>query len=85
MSDHESSSSSQPDPSPLEKYPEVADWLRQRGHTDREIDKILERVERYEQETEVDSVMDSIERGSFNIGAIIRDALAELDESDDPT
>jgi len=64
-----------------QQYPEVTAYLRELGHTDLEVNEILERVRQYETETKVDSVINSIESGSFDITAAIHDALAEMDES----
>ena len=53
----------------------VIDWLQQKGHSPEEIQKILERLRQYDREMNVDSVMDSIAHGSFNLQAIIDEAL----------
>lgn len=59
--------------------PEAAliDWLKQKGHSADEIDKILAKVKQYDRETNVDSVMDSIAGGSFDLQSIIDEALGE--------
>lgn len=58
-------------------YAEVSEWLRQRGHTTEEIVKILARVQRYETETQLDSVMDSIGNGHIDMDQLIKEALEE--------
>ena len=58
-------------------YALVADWLQQRGHSTEEIFKILEQVRKYEQETQLDSIMDSIGAGRLDMDALIKEALAE--------
>ena len=60
-----------------ERFADLADWLQERGHTALEIDKILKRVREYDEKTSLDSVMDSIDRGDFNIAGIIKEALGE--------
>jgi hypothetical protein len=59
------------------EYQELIEYLRTEGHTDAEIEKILARVRRYEFETQHDSVMDSIGAGTFDLAAIIKEALGE--------
>ena len=45
-------------------------WLREKGHSDEEIEGILARVRQYENQVQHDSVMDSIATDSFNIGVL---------------
>ncbi len=52
-------------------------WLQQKGHSPEEIDKILERLSQYDREMNVDSVMDSIAHGSFDLQSIIDEALGK--------
>ena len=63
-----------------QKYPEVVTWLREQGHSDPEIEKILNRLEVHDQAVKADSLMDSIENGNFDIESIIQEALAEMDD-----
>jgi hypothetical protein len=63
----------------VDEYKELTEYLRSEGHTQAEIDKILVRVRRYEFETLHDSVMDSIGGGTFDLAALIKEALAETD------
>lgn len=58
---------------------ELADLLAAKGHNTKEIQKIIGRVREYETEMQVDSVMDSIDAGRFDLAAIIREALNEPD------
>jgi hypothetical protein len=58
-------------------YQEIVDWLKDRGHSDHEIDKILDRVRQYEKETQVDSLMDSYASGGLTLAEIIEEALRE--------
>jgi hypothetical protein len=59
------------------EYDELTDYLRGLGQTDAEIELILARVRQYEFETQHDSIMDSIGNGTFDIAAIIKQALGE--------
>jgi hypothetical protein len=54
---------------------EVVKWLEQRGHTRDEIDKIQARLTAYDQKIVRDALFDATASGSFNINAIIQDAL----------
>ncbi|MDG2384456.1 MAG: hypothetical protein P8N76_22500 [Pirellulaceae bacterium] len=62
-----------------ERFSELAEWLQRQGHSLPEIDKILKKVQEYDQRVNLDSVMDSIDRGDFNISKIIQEALAEAE------
>jgi hypothetical protein len=59
------------------EYDELREYLRGLGQTEAEIKKILVRVRQYELETQCDSIMDSIGNGTFDIAALIKDALEE--------
>jgi hypothetical protein len=63
------------------EYDELREYLRGLGQTEAEIKKILVRVRQYELETQCDSIMDSIGNGTFDIAALIKDALEEADGS----
>ena len=60
-----------------QEYEELIAYLRNEGHSEVDIDKIMVRVRQYEFETQHDSVMDSIGAGTFDLAAIIKEALAE--------
>lgn len=62
---------------PREKYADLTEYLKGEGHTEAEIDKILLRVERYDRETQLDSVMDSIGNGTLDLATLIREALQQ--------
>mgnify|MGYP007059557400 CR=1 FL=1 len=53
----------------------LTEMLKGMGHSDEEIEKILVRVARYDEETSRDSVMDSLGSGSLNLDALIKEAL----------
>ena len=59
---------------------ELVEWLREQGHTPPEIEKILAKVAEYDARTLHESIFDSINRGHFDIGAIVREALGDEDE-----
>ena len=58
-------------------YAELVDWLRDLGHTGDEIQRIVVRVQQYEQEMQTDSIMDSIGSGSLDLTTLIKEALAD--------
>ena len=53
----------------------VVEWLQRKGHSQEEIEKIMKRLRQYDRETNVDSVMDSIAAGTFNLQKIVDEAL----------
>ena len=53
----------------------LAEFLKQRGHTDREIAKITKRLAEHDAESMRQSVFDSIAGGTFNLDDIIKQAL----------
>ena len=59
------------------EYDELTQYLRGEGYSDTQIDAILVRVRQYEFETQHDSVMDSIGNGTFDLAALIKEALGE--------
>ena len=67
----------------LNRFAELVAWLQEEGYNEKQIDKILERVKEYDDGTKLVSEMDSIENGDFQIAAIIEEALAGADDSED--
>ena len=61
-------------------YAEVIEWLKERGHAQPEIERILERIRRYERETQTDSLMESYGKGGMTLSAIIAEALGEAEK-----
>ena len=59
---------------------ELVEWLQEKGHSTDEIQKILAKVAEYDEQTIRESVFDSIERGNFNLDAIIQEALNDQQE-----
>jgi hypothetical protein len=56
---------------------DLIQYLRSEGLSQAEIDTILERVRKYDHETQRDSIMDSIENGTFDFTALLK----KLEES----
>ena len=54
---------------------QLTEYLRAKGHADEDIKKILALVERYENQVQRDSIMESIDSGSFDLEAIIAEAM----------
>lgn len=64
------------------KYAEFVVLLKEQGHSEDEIQKILDRIRQYDSETNFLSQMDSIDGDEFGVAAIIARALGESsDES----
>ena len=56
---------------------ELVDWLRSQGHDDAQIDRILAKVDKYDNQTMHESIFDSIDSGDFDIQSLIDEALGE--------
>jgi hypothetical protein len=54
---------------------EVIKWLEQRGHTSEEIAKIQAKLTAYDDKVVRDALFDATASGSFDINAIIKEAL----------
>ncbi|PQO47552.1 hypothetical protein [Blastopirellula marina] len=63
--------------SDLDRYPELTEYLRSRGHADEEIALILAELHKKDEGVMIDSIMDSIDLGDFDIDEIIKAALGE--------
>ena len=59
------------------RHQEVIDWLKEQGHTPEQIDKILVKLQEYDDQTMHESLFDSISNGQFDISSIIQEALGE--------
>jgi hypothetical protein len=55
----------------------IADWLRNQGYAEEEIQKILAKLADYDHQTLSDAVYDSIGGGGQTLDQIIRDVLKE--------
>ncbi|RCS52820.1 hypothetical protein DTL42_08270 [Bremerella cremea] len=66
---------SEPDP-----YRELADYLHSQNFSEDEIGRIIARVQEYDVDTRVDSIMDSVASGEMNLQAVIDEALKDSAE-----
>jgi hypothetical protein len=57
--------------------PEIEQWLADRGYPPAAIEKILARLDQYDERINRESVFDAMERGEFDMDALIKEALAE--------
>jgi hypothetical protein len=55
----------------------IADWLRNQGYAEEEIQKILTRLADYDHQTLTDAVYDSIGGGGQTLDQLIQDVLKE--------
>ena len=62
------------------KHDELVAWLKEAGHSDVEVEKILAKLSEYDAQTMHESVFDSINSGKFDIASIIAEALGEDEE-----
>jgi hypothetical protein len=60
-------------------YAEVVAYLKAHGHSQEEIDQILQRVRQYEERIGLDLVMQSIAEGRFDLSALIDEAMKKTD------
>jgi hypothetical protein len=56
-------------------YPELVAWLEENGYSEPEIAQVLDGVRRYEERIGLDTVMESIAAGTFDLNAIIEETL----------
>jgi hypothetical protein len=56
-------------------YLELVELLKNMGHSAQEVDRIMKRLQKYEKEQQLDSIMDSIGAGSINLESLINEAL----------
>lgn len=65
-----------------DEFEQIAEWLKtEKGHSELEVEKIMLHLRHYEENTKLNSVMDSIGSGSLNLTAIINQALSDESES----
>lgn len=62
---------------PSEDYEALIELLRERGHSEQEIQKILAKLRLHDDRTLHDSVMDSIGSGRLNLDELIQQALED--------
>lgn len=66
--------------SETDPYRELADYLHSQNFSEEEIDRIISRVQEYDVDTRVDSIMDSVASGEMNLQALIDEALQDQAE-----
>lgn len=57
--------------------PEIENWLSERGYPPEAIEKIMERLDRFDDKVTRDSLFDAISTGEVDMDALIKEALAE--------
>lgn len=55
----------------------LINWLEDQGHSPSEIDSIMAKVAEYDAQTLHESLFDAIDRGEFDLEAIIDEALGD--------
>lgn len=63
-----------------QERPEITQWLSDRGYPPAAIEKILERLDRFDDKTNRESVFDDISTGEIDMDALIKEALGENPE-----
>jgi len=58
-----------------ERYEGLKIYLQEQGHSDPEVEKILEKVAEYDKNMATDSVFDSFEQGVMDLQSVIDEAL----------
>lgn len=58
-----------------QEHQELVGWLKERGHTPQELQKIIEHLKQYDSHMVHASVFDSIDAGQFDLEAVIKEAL----------
>lgn len=56
-------------------FHEIAEHLRKEGLSEDEISQVVRRLHEYDQDTQIDSVMDSIASGHIDLAKIVDEAL----------
>ncbi|MGZ0168466.1 MAG: hypothetical protein ACKVHE_02820 [Planctomycetales bacterium] len=65
-----------------DEFEQITEWLKtEKGHSDLEVEKIILHLRHHEENTKLNSVMDSIGSGSLNLSAIINKALNDDGDS----
>ena len=57
--------------------PEISAWLAERGYPPAAIEKILERLDRFDSKINRESVFDAMETGELDMDSLIKDALKD--------
>lgn len=59
------------------RHAQLIAWLENQGHSTAEIERILAKVQEYDEKTVHESIFDSIDSGAFSIQSIIDEALRD--------
>jgi hypothetical protein len=59
------------------RRPEISHWLFEKGYAPGEIEKILDELDRFDQQVHRESLFDDMASGDFDIEPIIEAALKE--------
>ncbi len=62
------------------EYSELIEQLKSQGHDQATIERVLEKLRKYDEDTIRQSVFDSIEGGTFDLDAIIQQAIDSATE-----
>lgn len=60
-----------------QNHQELIGWLKERGHTPQEIQKIIDHLQQYDSQMVHAAVFDSIDAGQFDLEAVIKEALGD--------
>ena len=61
----------------MHERPEIQQWLSERGYPPAAIEKILERLDRFDDKVNRESVFDAISTGELDMDALIKEALGD--------
>ena len=64
------------------QHAQLVAWLESQGHSPAEIEKILAKVAEYDARMVRESIFDSINSGTIDLAAIVREALADTGDPD---
>jgi hypothetical protein len=59
------------------RHAELIAWLEEQGHAPDEIEKVMAKVAKYDDQTVRESIFDSINSGAIDIAEFVREALNE--------
>lgn len=61
------------------RHAQLVTWLEDQGHGKAEIEKILAKLDEYDNNTIHESVFDSIDSGHLDLAALIKEALQDAE------
>jgi hypothetical protein len=59
------------------EHPEIAQWLSERGYPPEAIQRILQRLDQFDEKINRESVFDAMETGELDMDALIKEALSD--------